>query len=206
MRSSGPPPSGTFMPSRTPAQHIGHLIAAAAGWRVIVPPQLPPRCVVIGAPHTSNWDLPLTLLLMLTGGLRLRWVGKESLFRGPGGMLLRALGGLPVRRTGGGDFVAQMVAAFAGSEKLMLALSPEGTRSKTNHWKTGFYYIALGARVPIVMGYADYRRKLIGLGPVFAPSSDIQADFEAIRAFYTDIKGLRPALQGPVVIATDQGR
>jgi 1-acyl-sn-glycerol-3-phosphate acyltransferase len=188
------------MERRPFAQRLGHATAAAVGWRVVVPERPPSRCVVIGAPHTSNWDLALTLMLMLAAGLRLRWVGKESLFRGPSGPVLRLLGGMAVRREERGAFVAQMVAAFAGRERL-----PEGTRGKTAHWKTGFYYIAVGARVPIVMGYADYRRRLVGLGPVLEPSGDIQADFAAIRTFYAGITGRRPALQGPVSVA-DQDR
>jgi 1-acyl-sn-glycerol-3-phosphate acyltransferase len=189
------------MERRSLAQRVGHSVAAAAGWRVVVPERPPSRCVVIGAPHTSNWDLALTLLLMLAAGLRLRWIGKEALFRGRAGPALRFLGGLPVRREVRGAFVAQMVAAFAGGEPMMLAILPEGSRSKTPHWKTGFYYVALGARVPIVMGYADYRRRLVGLGPAFEPSGDLQADFAIIRAFYTGITGRHPALQGPISLA-----
>lgn len=194
------------MQPRRPGQRAGHLIAATAGWRVIIPEPPPPRCVVVGAPHTSSWDLPLTLLLTLAGGLRLRWVGKESLFRGPGGPALRALGGMPVRREGRADFVAQMVAAFAAEEALRLAILPEGTRGRAAHWKSGFYYIALGARVPIVLGYADYRRRLVGLGPALEPSGDIGADFALIRAFYAGIVGRHPGRQGPVAIAADRDR
>jgi 1-acyl-sn-glycerol-3-phosphate acyltransferase len=185
-------------------RRAGQLIARLAGWRVIVSERLPRRCVVIGAPHTSGWDLAATLLLMLTGGLRLRWVAKEALFRGPGGFILRALGGIPVRREARAGFVAQMVAAFATEQQLMLAILPEGTRGKAAHWKQGFYHIALGAGVPIVLGYADYERKLIGLGPIVKPSGDIQADFAIIRRFYAGIKGKHPERQGPVAILVGQ--
>lgn len=194
------------MQRRRPGQRAGHLIAAAAGWRVTIDEQPPPRCVVIGAPHTSAWDLPLTLLLMLAEGLRLRWVGKEALFRGPGGLVLRALGGMPVRREGRSDFVAQMVAAFAAEGSLRLAILPEGTRGRAAHWKSGFYYIALGARVPIVLGYADYRRRVVGLGPALEPSGDIGADFAQIGRFYAGIVGRHPGRQGPVAIVADRER
>jgi 1-acyl-sn-glycerol-3-phosphate acyltransferase len=200
------PPGSAIMQRRPLAQRVGHLIATLAGWRVLVPSPPPARCVVLGAPHTSGWDLALTLLLMLAAGIRLRWVGKESLFRGPVGPVLRGLGGLPVRRKGRNDFVAQMAEAFAGGEDLMLAILPEGTRGKTAHWKTGFYYIALAAGVPIVLGYADYRRRLVGLGPTLEPSGDIHADFVAIKAFYAGITGRHPALQGPIALAPDQSR
>jgi 1-acyl-sn-glycerol-3-phosphate acyltransferase len=187
------------MQAQRVSQRIGLAIAAAAGWQVQVQPA-PPRCVVIGAPHTSGWDLPLTLLMMLAAGLRLRWVGKDTLFRGPIGWLLRALGGIPVNRRSRGNFVEQMVAAFRANESLMLAILPEGTRSNTPYWKTGFYYIALSAGVPIVLGYADYRRRVVGLGPVLQPTGDIQADFETIRAFYTGITGKHPERQGAIQI------
>lgn len=183
-------------------QQIGLALAAAAGWRVHVPQPPPARCVVIGAPHTTAWDLAATLLLMLAGGLRLRWVGKAPLFRGPVGVLLRALGGIPVRRDGSGAFVAQMVAAFAHDQPLRLAILPEGTRGRAAQWRTGFYYIALGAGVPVVMGYADYARRVVGLGPTLHPSGDLQADFAQISAFYQGIAGLRPAQQGPIQLAT----
>lgn len=181
------------------SQRIGLAIAAAAGWQVQIQPP-PPRCVIIGAPHTSNWDLPLTLLMMLCGNLKLRWVGKDTLFRGPLGGLLRALGGIPVNRRSRLNFVDQMIAAFQANEPLMIAILPEGTRQRAPHWKTGFYYIALGAGVPIVMGFADYRRRSVGLGPALHPTGDIDADFAAIRAFYTGKTGRHPERQGTIAI------
>jgi 1-acyl-sn-glycerol-3-phosphate acyltransferase len=180
------------------SQRIGLMLAAAAGWQVQI--QSPPRCVIIGAPHTSGWDLPLTLLMMLSGNLKLRWVGKDTLFRGPLGWLLRALGGIPVNRRSRLNFVDQMIAAFHANESLMIAILPEGTRQRATHWKTGFYYIALGADVPIVMGYADYRRRIVGLGPALRPSGDIAADFATIRTFYADITGKHPERQGVIEI------
>jgi 1-acyl-sn-glycerol-3-phosphate acyltransferase len=180
------------------SQRIGLMIAAATGWRVQIQP--PQRCVIIGAPHTSNWDLPLTLLMMLSGDLKLRWVGKDTLFRGPLGWLLRGLGGIPVNRHSRLNFVDQMVAAFQANESLMIAILPEGTRRRASHWKTGFYYIALGADVPIVMGFADYRRRIVGLGPALHPTGDIATDSATIRAFYADITGKHPERQGAITI------
>jgi 1-acyl-sn-glycerol-3-phosphate acyltransferase len=179
------------------SQRLGMMLAAAAGWQVQIQPP-PPRCVIIGAPHTSGWDLPLTLLMMLCGNLKLRWVGKHTLFHGPVGKLLRALGGIPVDRRSRMNVVDQMVAAFQANEQLMIAILPEGTRRRTAYWKTGFYYIELKAGVPIVMGYADYRRRIVGLWPVLHPSGDIAADFVAIRAFYADITGKYPDRQGAI--------
>ena len=187
------------MQPRRVSQRISLAIAAAVGWQVQMQPP-PARCVIVGAPHTSNWDLALTVLLMLAGDLKLRWVGKDTLFRGPMGRVLRALGGIPVNRRARKNFVEQMAATFDGSESLRLAILPEGTRHKVPHWKTGFYYIALRAGVPIVLGYADYRRRVVGLGPTLHPTGDIQADLEAIRAFYTGITGKHPECQGAIQI------
>ena len=179
-------------------QRIGRAIAAAAGWKVDVPEPPPARCVIVGAPHTSNWDLVLTLLLMLAAGFRLRWVGKDTLFRGPFGWILRRLGGIPIDRRTTKNFVEQMVEAFRSRESLRIGVSPEGTRSHATHWRTGFYYIAVGAGVPVVLGYADYRRRIVGLGPTLHPTGDIEADFELIRRFYAGIVGRHPERQGVV--------
>lgn len=185
-------------------QRAGRAIAAAAGWKVDVAEPPPARCVVVGAPHTSSWDLVLTLLLMLAAGFRLRWVGKDTLFRGPFGRLLRMLGGLPINRRTSENFVEQMVGAFRSQDSLRIGISPEGTRKNAPHWRTGFYYIALGARVPVVLGYADYRRRIVGLGPIFHPTGDIEADFELIRRFYAGIVGRHPDRQG-VIRAREDG-
>src|SRR5262245_31958000 len=146
-----------------PTQRVGLAIAAAVGWHVDVPERPPARCVIVGAPHTSNWDLVLTLLLMLAAGLRLRWIGKDTLFRGPFGWILRRLGGIPIDRRTTENFVEQMVSAFRSEASLRIAISPEGTRGSAAFWRTGFYFIARGAGVPIVLGYADYPRRVVGL-------------------------------------------
>lgn len=185
---------------------IGRTLAAAVRWQVQVQPP-PPRCVIIGAPHTSNWDLPVTLLLMLASGLKLRWLAKDTLFRGPFGWLLRRFGGIPVNRRSRNNLVDQMVEAFRSNSELLIALLPEGTRSHVPYWKTGFYYIALQAGVPIVLGFADYRRRIVGLGPVLHPTGDIHADFAIIRDFYTGITGKNPGQQGMIQIQpTDEAR
>jgi 1-acyl-sn-glycerol-3-phosphate acyltransferase len=150
------------------------------------------KYVIIAAPHTSNWDFVLGMIGMEAIGLPRTWVGKASLFRWPTGWLMRALGGMPVDRSSSHNFVDQVVEIFDGRDELVLTVAPEGTRSRTDHWKTGFYYIALGAKVPIVLGYIDWSRKIGGIGPTLVPTGDIEADFEAIRAFYADKRGLYP--------------
>lgn len=190
-------------PRKTLTQRLCTICLALAGWRVELAASPPARCIIIGAHHTTWWDFILTLLLMGATGVRFRWVGKESLFHGSLGWFFRGLGGIPVRRSARANFVDQMVATFAQGGPLRVAISPEGTRRHIDHWKTGFYYIALGAGVPIVLGYADYRRRLVGLGPSLMPTGDIAADFQHYRAFYARVIACYPERQGEVRHASD---
>jgi len=183
------------------SQRVAHLILRFLGWRTHVLRQSTSRYVLIGAPHTSNWDFGLMLLLMAAEQLPIRFMGKDTLFRGPLGPLMRSLGGIPVNRRERTNLVDQIVAKFEESDDLIIGLTPEGTRSKTSHWKTGFYYIALKAKVPIAMAYLDYGNKIVGVGPSFFPSGDLKADFEIIREFYTGIVGKNPKKQGEIVLA-----
>lgn len=187
-----------MMSGRQFGRRVAQVALWATGWTVSVPAQPPARCVVIGAPHTSAWDLGVTLMLSFAAELDLRWIAEAAFFRGPGGPVLRSLGGIPVRRDLPTNFVAQMVAAFAAGGPLRLAIMPEGSRKPVDAWRTGFYHIAMGAGVPIVLGYGDYRRKVAGLGPTIEPGGDIQADFGAIKDFYAGIRGKNPHWQGPI--------
>ena len=167
------------------------VIMKLMGWKV--EGELPPngqKCVLIAAPHTSNWDLPYTLMVAFVLHLNIYWMGKRQLFRFPFGTLMMWLGGIPVTRETSNNLVAASVEAMKNAKgPLQLVVPPEGTRNKTRYWKTGFYYIAVGAQVPIVMAYMDYERKISGLGPVFHPTGDIEADMVAIKAFYAPFKG-----------------
>jgi 1-acyl-sn-glycerol-3-phosphate acyltransferase len=162
-----------------------------AGWKV--QGSLPAdgqKSVLIAAPHTSNWDLPLTLMVAFSLRLQVYWMGKESLFRPPFRGVMMWLGGVPVDRTKSTNLVAASVEAIRAADgPMQLIVPPEGTRSKNRYWKTGFYYIAVGAQVPIVMAYMDYEKKISGLGPVFVPTRNIDADMIAIKAFYAAFKG-----------------
>lgn len=162
-----------------------------AGWKVegALPPQ-GQKCVLIAAPHTSNWDLPYTLMVAFVLRLDVVWMGKQQLFGAPFGALMRWLGGIAVQRERSTGLVAASVQALHAAQRpIQLIVPPEGTRDKTRYWKTGFYYIALGAKVPIVMAYMDYERRISGLGPVFQPTGDLEADMRAIKAFYAPYKG-----------------
>ena len=162
-----------------------------AGWKVVG--ELPPhaaKSVLIAAPHTSNWDLPYTLMVAFVLRLNVYWIGKSSLFQPPFRGVMMWLGGIPVDRAQSNNLVAASSAAIQqASGALQLIVPPEGTRSGTRFWKTGFYYIAAGAGVPIVMAYLDYEKKVGGLGPVFQTTGDIEADMVAIKAFYAGITG-----------------
>jgi 1-acyl-sn-glycerol-3-phosphate acyltransferase len=161
------------------------------GWKVEgVLPANASKCVLIAAPHTSNWDLPYTLMVAFALNLQVYWMGKQSLFKRPFGGLMKWLGGIPVDRSKSTNLVAASAAAIRAADgPLQLVVPPEGTRGKTRHWKTGFYHIALAAQVPIVLAYMDYARKVSGLGPVFQPTGDVEADMAVIKRFYAGIKG-----------------
>ena len=165
---------------------------------------MPDKCVLIGAPHTSNWDFPIALLLMRVIGIEGHWIAKHTVFRWPAGWLMRRLGGLPVDRTASHDFVNQIVGLFEERDRLVITIAPEGTRKKTAHWKTGFYYIALGAGVPIVLGYLDYPSRRGGLGPTLQPCGDLEADLDRIRQFYSDKRGRHPGNMGEIAVARSQ--
>ena len=164
------------------------------GWKIVG--QLPAdarKSVFIAAPHTSNWDLPYTLMVAFALRLNIYWMGKAQIFRWPFGPLMRWLGGVAVQREQANNLVAASVQALQNSDgPVQLVVPPEGTRSKVRYWKTGFYYIALGAQVPIVMSFMDYGNKVSGLGPAFLPTGDIEADMVAIKAFYAPFKGKNP--------------
>ena len=185
----------------TLAQSIAQFILRLTGWRTAVISPYPSRCVMIGAPHTSNWDFIIVMLLMAVERIPIRLMGKDSLFRWPLGVFMRSFGVIPVNRSGNNKLVDQIAARFDEYDELIIGISPEGTRSKTPRWRTGFYYIAHKADVPIVMVYIDYKNKVCGLGPSIKPTGDIQADFEIIREFYSGIDGKFPDKQSVIELS-----
>ena len=148
-----------------------------------------PKFVLIAAPHTSNWDLPVMLSLAFAFRTGLFWMGKDTLFRRPFGAIMRWLGGIPIDRSKSHNVVEQSAEHFRKAESLVMVVPPEGTRQKVRYWKTGFYRIAESAGVPIALGFLDYRRKVGGFGPTVVPTGDIEADMETIQAFYANITG-----------------
>ena len=162
-----------------------------AGWRIEgTLPETARKCVLIAAPHTSNWDLPYTLMTAFVLRLNVYWMGKASIFRPPFGPLMRWLGGIAVQRDQSNNLVAGSAAALKAAQgSVQLIVPPEGTRSKTTQWRTGFYYIALGAEVPILLAFMDYTHRRAGLGPVFQPTGDIDRDMLDIKAYYAPFRG-----------------
>jgi 1-acyl-sn-glycerol-3-phosphate acyltransferase len=185
---------------RNVLQALSIIILRIFGWRR--EGRLPdiPKFVMIAAPHTSNWDFPIALAVMFAYKMNLNWLGKESLFRWPFGGFFRWLGGVPINRSKQGDVVAQSIKAFKDRVKMVMVIAPEGTREKTRYWKTGFYHIANGANIPVVMGFLDYVRKVGGIGPSFMPTGNIDIDMRSIQEFYANITGKFPEKSVNVMI------
>lgn len=163
------------------------------GWRTegLTPEQIAgySRYVLIAAPHTSNWDFPVTLMVCFALRLRVYWMAKASLFKWPIGWLSRWLGGIAIDRTASNNTVQNTIDAFARRERLAVIVAPEGTRGKVTHWKTGFYHIAHGANVPIALAYLDFKRKTGGIGRMFQTTGDITQDMAEIQQFYSGVTG-----------------
>jgi 1-acyl-sn-glycerol-3-phosphate acyltransferase len=171
---------------------LARFLLFLSGWRLVGRPPDVARCVVVFAPHTSNWDFPLLLLVKFAFGRPVHYLGKHTLFRPPFGWFFRATGGIPVVRHERRNLVTTAVRLFGERDVLWLAMSPEGTRQKTDHWKTGFYRMARAAGVPVLLAFLDAEKKQCGLGPLVALSGDVERDLEEIRAFYSTKRGIYP--------------
>ena len=148
------------------------------------------KFVLIAAPHTSNWDFPLMLMVVLKLRLQIFWMGKHTLF--PFGLtwLMKYLGGIPINRKESQNVVNETIKLFGNHNKLIVLIPPEGTRSKVKNWKSGFYRIARGANVPVLLGLVDAKKKIAKLDEFFFTSDDLEADMQKIRTFYANTKGL----------------
>ena len=177
---------------------LGRAVLRIAGWRVEGSAPREPKYVLIAAPHTSNWDLLYLLALSFRLGVKVSWLGKDSLFKGPMGFVLRRFGGVPVPRGQKSGMVESLAEEFDRAESLVIVVPPEATRSQTDHWKSGFYRIAVAAQVPIVCGYLDYENRVGGFGKVVWPTEDLEADMAAFREFYADKQGKFPDQVGEV--------
>jgi len=174
-------------------KHICTALFYLLGWKLqgTVPTHLK-KGVLIVSPHTSNWDFIIAIITRGMLDLPVRFLGKHTLFNAPYGFIFKALGGYPVNRSKSHNLVDDMVKAFNTHDEFILSLAPEGTRSAVTRWKTGFYYIAKQAKVPIVMAGMDYATKQIIISDAFYPSNNQTADFEHMYAFFYPIKGKYP--------------
>ncbi|KRA23588.1 acyl-phosphate glycerol 3-phosphate acyltransferase [Microbacterium sp. Root61] len=165
---------------------------ACSRWTLSSTPAPRTPTILIGAPHTSNWDFVLMLAIAWRLDMRVRWLGKSSLFRGWRGPLMRGLGGIPVDRDNPASVVGDVVARIRAGEVFGLVVTPEGTRSSGKYWKSGFYRIAREAGLPLTLGYVDRTTMTTGLGPTIDLTGDVSADMDRVRAFYADKSGMRP--------------
>lgn len=174
---------------------IGRSVLRAGGWRVEGQWPDVDKLLIIVAPHSSAWDGVWGLAAKLALGIELRIMAKSELFRGPSGLLLGRLlnwfGAMPIDRHAANGVVGQTVEAFASNPVFWLILAPEGTRRRVEHWRSGFWHIARQAGVPILCAWFHYPERRIGLGQVFVPSDDLEADMAAIRAYYRPFVGKR---------------
>lgn len=152
------------------------------------------KCVLVAAPHTSNWDYPIAMATLYACGVRTNFLAKKNLFNFPLGIIMRASGGIPVDRSKHNNMVDFMIDRFHENDELIMMIPAEGTRSYVKEWKSGFYYTAMGAGVPIVMGYLDYGKKVAGFGDLFYPTGDYQKDLIAIQNFYRQFKAKHPEM------------
>ncbi len=197
------PSIGTRPLPSTPLTRLVRLLLRLVGWQVVGTLPDTRHWVLIGAYHTSNLDTVLMLAAAVALGVPLSWIAKAELFRGPlapFAPLFRSAGAIPIDRSQRSNTVQQMVELFRTRPEFYLALSPEGTRKRSEHWKSGFYHIAVGAGVPIVFGFIDYGRREVGVGPFLVPSGDIEADMRVIRDFYEPIQPRYPDKKGPIVL------
>jgi 1-acyl-sn-glycerol-3-phosphate acyltransferase len=172
---------------------LSKLILKWAGWKITGDfPFQYKKCIVIEAPHTSNWDFLIGWLGFTSLGINVRFLIKKESFFWPVGGLLKKLGGIPVDRNKNNNMVEQIIRLYEQNDYMVITITPEGTRKKVDHWKRGFYYIALHSNVPIVLGYLDYEKKVGGVGPTLWPSGDFRKDWRMIEDFYRGKKGRHP--------------
>lgn len=169
---------------------VARAVLRAARWKTVG--TVPERSVLVGAPHTSNWDWVLTILLSWDYNIKIRLLVKEELFRGPLAYVLRWTGAVSLNRNDPGSTIADLLAEAESGDPFVLGLAAEGTRSKGEYWKSGFYRISQQTGLPITLSFIDGPSRTVGWGPTFQPSGDVVADMDFVRAFYADKTGLKP--------------
>ncbi len=171
-------------------QRLARTVVRVMGYRMVG--EVPPSGILVGAPHTSNWDFITMLLVMWHGGAHPRVLVKKELFRGPLGWVLRGFGGVPLDRANPGGVVRELVEEAGGDEPFRLIIAAEGTRTKGEYWKSGFHRISRETGLPITLAFFEPPTKTMGFGPTFHAGEDVGADMDLIRAFYADKHGIKP--------------
>lgn len=177
---------------------LGRLMFRLMGWEIDYRVPDVPKMIIIFAPHTSNWDAIHALPAAFVLGLKPSWLVKSNLYHWPFKKLLDLFGAVPVDRHKSENKVEMIAQAIRETDQIVLAMAPEGTRSYTEYWRSGFYHIASLAKVPVQFGFIDYPSKTVGAHPGFVPTGDIEADMKKIVAFYADKRGKYPKNVGPV--------
>jgi len=185
-------------PEHTWLQQLsGHLLQQR-GWNIVFERLPGPKGLIVVYPHTSNWDFIIGVLYKFAVGLPANWVGKDTLFRWPLGSLFTRIGGIPVNRRKSSGFVRSLLEEFKRRDRMWVALAPEGTRAATDHWKSGFYRIAVATGLPVGLGYIDYGSRKIGIDTYVTMTGDPEGDMARLRDFYADKRGLRPENAGQI--------
>lgn len=177
---------------------LASILLRLIGWRTVFVPPPGPKAVVLVYPHTSNWDFPLGVLFKARHRMILNWAGKDTLFRWPMKRFFIWLGGVPINRRENTGMIGQLIDLFAQSERFCMCITPEGTRSRSDHWKTGFYRLALATGVPVGLGFIDYGNRRIGVERWISLSGDEETDLALFRTYYADKTGRYPEKAGDI--------
>lgn len=169
---------------------IAHTLLRLSGWTLVG--KIPPKGILVGAPHTSQWDFLAFLVIAWANGVQPKVLVKQSFFKGPLGPILRAAGGIALDRANPGETIRALLKDVDNHPAFLLTVAAEGTRTPVEYWKAGFYRISQQTGLPIALGFVDGPTKTLGIGPSFTPSGDVVADMDRVRAFYADKHGLRP--------------
>ena len=181
-------------------RRLGRIYLWMIGWRIEGKVPSEPKYVAIAAPHTSYWDFTHMIAFGFATDQYISFLMKASMFKGPAGALFRKMGGIPVYRSEAFGLVDSVVREFDKAERLIVVIAPEGSRSKRDHWKSGFYHIAVKANLPIALGFMDYERKVVGYGPLLIPSGDEAGDVSMMADFYDDMRGKYPDQETPAAL------
>lgn len=193
-----PPDPGQESSRRTVLQRSAQWLLKSRGWRTVLVPPPAPKGMIVVYPHTSNWDFIIGVLFKVAVGLPAHWMGKDTLFRWPVRRLFLRMGGIPINRRERTGFVDTLLGEFRKHDWMWLAVAPEGTRSRTDHWKSGFYRIAVAGGFPVGLGYIDYATRTVGIDTYLTMAGEPDADMARIAAFYATKHGRRPQHAGDI--------